>query len=173
MNCGKHDTSFKPVLQTTAWPHWISGQVLSRHSIVSSSRIVRPCSPWGGRWNEQEHSTVWSSAPHSGRRGGHTPFVQAGAETSDTSAEGAKPDRCCTWEGHSGGVGAGDGDENVESCRVVRPLRRTYVVVVRWTDELLCGRCKWMSRFEAPCICTRWTGARWVEQMPRLHGRER
>jgi len=26
------------------------------------------------------------------RRGGHTPFVQAGAETSDTGAEAAKPD---------------------------------------------------------------------------------
>ena len=39
-----------------------------------------------------------------------------------------------------------------------------------WTDELLRGRCKWVSRFEAPCIRTRWTGERWVEQMSRLHG---
>ena len=37
---------------------------------------------------------------------------------------------------------------------VICPLRRTYVVVVRWTDELLCGGYKWVSRFEAPCICT-------------------
>ena len=36
------------VVQTTAWPHEISGQVLSSHSIVSSSRTDRPCSPWGG-----------------------------------------------------------------------------------------------------------------------------
>jgi len=39
-----------------------------------------------------------------GRRGGHTPFVQAGAETSDTGAEAVKPDSGSSWEGHSGGV---------------------------------------------------------------------
>jgi len=75
-----------------------------------------------------------------GRRGGHIPFVQAGAETSDTSAEAVKPDPGSSWAGHSGGVGAGVRDENAESCGavrplriplVIRPLRRTYVVVVR------------------------------------------
>jgi len=37
----------------------------------------------------------------------HSPFVQAGAETSDTSADVVKvgPARCA-WEGHSGWVGA-------------------------------------------------------------------
>ena len=35
-------------------------------------------------------------------RGGHTPFVQAGAETSDTGAEPVKPDPGSSWEGHSG-----------------------------------------------------------------------
>jgi len=40
---------------------------------------------------------------------------------------------------------------------MIRPLRRTYVVVVRKTDELLCGGYKWVSRFEAPCTSTRWT----------------
>jgi len=30
------------------------------------------------------------------RRGGHTPFVQAGVETSDTSAEAVKPDPRCS-----------------------------------------------------------------------------
>jgi len=67
----------------------------------------------------------------------------------------------------------------VESCGVVRPLHiplvihplcRTYDVVVRKTDELLCGGYKWVSRFDASCICTQWTGERWVEQMSRLHG---
>jgi len=71
-----------------------------------------------------------------GRRGGHTPFVQAGAETSNTGVEAVKPGPGSSWEGHSGSIG----DENAESCRVVRPLsiplmirplRRTYVVVVR------------------------------------------
>ena len=38
-----------------------------------------------------------------GHRGGHTPFVQAGAVTSNTSAEGVKPDEGFSWEGHSGG----------------------------------------------------------------------
>ena len=38
-----------------------------------------------------------------GRRGGHTPFIQAGVETSDTGAEAIKPDPGSCWEGHSGG----------------------------------------------------------------------
>jgi len=75
-----------------------------------------------------------------GRRGGHTPFVQAGAEMSDTGAEAVKPDPGSFWDGHSGRVGAGVGDENAESFGVIHPLRfplvicplpRTYVVFVR------------------------------------------
>ena len=61
-------SSFEPVVQTTAWPHSISGQMLNSHSIVSSSRTARPCSPWGGRWIghwRTTRSTVCSSAPHS------------------------------------------------------------------------------------------------------------
>ena len=42
-----------------------------------------------------------------GRRGGHTPLVQAGVEASDTSAEAVKPDPGSSWEGHSGRMGAG------------------------------------------------------------------
>ena len=39
------------------------------------------------------------------RRGGHTPFVQAGAETSDNGAEAVKTDPGFSREGHSwGGV---------------------------------------------------------------------
>jgi len=53
-------------------------------------------------------------------RGGHTPFVQAGVETSNTGAETVTPDPCSSWE--------------------------------------------------ASCVCTRWAGMRWVEQMSRLHG---
>jgi len=72
-----------------------------------------------------------------GLRGGHTSFVEVGVKTSDTGAEAVEPDPGSSWEGHS--VGAGVGFENAESCRVVRPmriplvirpLRRTYVVVV-------------------------------------------
>jgi len=42
--------------------------MLSSHSVVSSSRTVRPCSPSGGRWIghwRTTWSTVCSSAPHS------------------------------------------------------------------------------------------------------------
>jgi len=42
-----------------------------------------------------------------GRRGGHTPFVQTGAETSDTGAEAVKPDPGSSWEGHCGCVCTG------------------------------------------------------------------
>jgi len=37
-----------------------------------------------------------------GCRGGHTPFVQTGAETPDTGAEAVEPDRGSAWESHSG-----------------------------------------------------------------------
>jgi len=40
------------------------------------------------------------------RRGGQTPFVQAGAETSDTGAEVIELDPGSSWEGLSGRVGA-------------------------------------------------------------------
>jgi len=63
-----------------------------------------------------------------GRRGGHTPFVQAGAETSDTSAEAVKPDRRCSWNVHSSRVGAGVGDESTEARGVVQPLRIPTVI---------------------------------------------
>jgi len=74
------------------------------------------------------------------RRVGHTPFIQAGTETSDTGEEAVKMDQRCSWKGHSRRMGAGVGDENAESRKVVQPLRlplvthqvhRTFVVVVR------------------------------------------
>ena len=40
---------FESVISGTARPYLISGQMLSSHSVVSSSRTVRPCSPWGGQ----------------------------------------------------------------------------------------------------------------------------
>ena len=86
-----------------------------------------------------------------GRRGGHTPFVQAGTKMSDTGAAAVKPDTGSSWEGQS--MGTSVKDKNVESCGavhplciplVIRPLRRMYVVVVRWTDEMLCNGYKWV-----------------------------
>jgi len=49
-----------------------------------------------------------------GRRGGHAPFVQAGAETPDIGAEANEPDPGSSCEGHSRWVGAAVGDENAE-----------------------------------------------------------
>jgi len=46
--------------------------------------------------------SLFFCATFTGRRGGHTPFVQAGAEASDTCAEAVKPDPGSSWEGHSG-----------------------------------------------------------------------
>jgi len=63
-----------------------------------------------------------------GRRGGHTPFVQARAETSKTGAEAVKSDPGFSWEGHSGGVGYGVGDESADACGIVRPLRIPLVI---------------------------------------------
>jgi len=133
--------------------------VLSSYSVVSSSRTVRPYSPWGGRWIGQWRttwSTVCSSAPHP--QAAEEAILQE-AETPDTGAQAVKPDPGSSWKGHSGEVGAGVGDENAKSCGVVRllriplvlrPVRRTYVVFVRWTDELLCDGYKWVSRVDEP-----------------------
>ena len=85
-----------------------------------------------GRWFVLLHHTP-------SRRGGHTPFVEPGAETSDSGAEAVQPDTSSSWEGHPGGVDASVEDENAESCGAVRsfciplvicPLHRTSVVVV-------------------------------------------
>jgi len=64
-----------------------------------------------------------------GCRGGHTQFVQAGAEMSDTGTEAVKPDPGCSWQGHSRRVGAGVGDESTESGSVLQPLRFPLVIL--------------------------------------------
>jgi len=46
--------------------------------------------------------SVFFCATLMGRRGCHTPFVQAGAETTDTGAGVVEPDPNSSWEGHSG-----------------------------------------------------------------------
>jgi len=58
-----------------------------------------------------------------GRRGGHTPFVQAGVETSDTGVEAVKSNPYCSWKDHSPRIGASVPDENTESRGVVQPRR--------------------------------------------------
>jgi len=54
-----------------------------------------------------------------GRRGGHTSFVQAGVETSNTGAQAVKPDSGSSWEGHSAWF------NYVKACKNnMSPLRR-------------------------------------------------
>jgi len=108
---------------------------------------------------------VCSSARHSQVVGEAIPHLYKQERKRPMPMRGeVKPDPRCSWEGHSGWVGAGVGNESVESCKVIRPLhiplvvrqvRRAYVFVVRQSVELLCGGYKWVSRFEAQCICTR------------------
>ena len=52
-----------------------------------------------------------------GRRGGHTPFVQAGAEASDTDAQAVKQDSC-SWEGHTERMCVGVGDVSADLVRL-------------------------------------------------------
>ena len=115
--------------------------------------------------------SLFFCATLTGRRGGHTQFVQAGAEMSDTGAEAVKPDPGSSWESHSGGGCRCRGWK----CGVLwgcpstpRSIGDPPTAPHVWWNVV--RRVQWVYRFEAPCVCTRWAGERWVEQMPRLHG---
>jgi len=161
------------------------GRTRSRGKCWAAIRLSHRPEPSGravhGRsmdWTLEDNMFVLLRHTHKPQRRPY-PSVQAGAETPDTSAEAVKLDPGSSWEVHSGWVGAGVGDKNAESCGVVQTLRissvirqerRTYVIVVSWTEELLCCGYKWVSRFETAWIPTRWTGDYWVEQVSRRHG---
>jgi len=53
-------------------------------------------------WTSEDYMIdgLFFCATLTGRRGGHIPFVQAGAKTSDTGLEAFKPDPGSSWEGH-------------------------------------------------------------------------
>ena len=87
-----------------------------------------------------------------GRRGVHTPFVQAGTEPSDTGAEAIEPDPGSSWEGHSEGVGASAGDENAESCGGVRPFRIPSVIHPERKHEVDASSVSWAMK---------WLGTMW------------
>jgi len=136
--------------------------VQKRHAVQSVGRSM------GWTLEDNMVDGLFFCATFTGRRGGHNPFVQVGAETSDTGAKAVETDPGSSWEGNSGEVYQYL-ESIAESCGVVRPLRvplkirplrRTYVAVVTEADELLCVRYKWVSRFEASCNCTRLTGER-------------
>ena len=87
------------------WRANISGQMLSSHSIVSPSRTVRSCIPWGGRWTGHWRTTVWFVLLH------HTHRPQRRPYPIGTSRRGNFRHRCgggwagprLFFEGHSGG----------------------------------------------------------------------
>jgi len=76
-------------------------------------------------------------ATHTSHRNGHTPFVQKGAETSDTSVEAVELNTRCSWHGYSRGVGRGESAgflnalQSFRISSVIRPERHTSVIVVR------------------------------------------
>jgi len=77
---------------------------------------------------EGQHGRRFLCAGLIGRRGRHTPFVQAGAETSDTGAEAVEPDPRCSWKGDSKRVSADARDESTESRGALQPLRVPSVI---------------------------------------------
>ena len=80
--------------------------ILLSHRPEPSGRLVR-----GGSmdWTVEDNMVdgLYFCATLTGRSGGHTPFVQAGSETSDTGSEAVKPDPGSSWEGQSGCVCTG------------------------------------------------------------------
>jgi len=78
-----------------------------------------------------------------GRRRGHTPFVQVGAGTSDTGAKAVMPDPRSPWQGQSRRVSAGVGVKSTESRRAAQPLHIPYVIrpdrplLLLLSDELM------------------------------------
>jgi len=100
---------------------------------------------WTAKINMVNDPFLWAALTIRSRS--HTPFVQAGAETYDTSAMAVKPDPRCSWQSHSKRVCAGVRDKSTESRSalqqlripsVIRPNRRTSVVV-RWTTSCAAG----------------------------------
>ena len=140
---------------------------------IQLSHRPEPCSPWGrwiGHWMTT-WSTVCSSAPHS--QAAEDILHLYKQERKRPTPVRRRLSRTHTFLGRAipGGWVPVSGMK-VPSLRsvlqpfciplVIRPVHCTYFVV-RWTDELLCGGYKLVSQFDVPCICTRWTGERWVE----------
>ena len=121
--------------------------MLSSHSVVSLSRTIRPCSPWGGQWIghwRTTWSTICSSAPHSQVAEEAIPHLYEQEWKRPTPVR-KRLSRTQALLGRvtPGGWMSVSVDENAESCGVVRPLRiplvihpmrRTYVVL---SDELM------------------------------------
>jgi len=98
------------VLLTTAWPHYLLADVEQPFDclIVQNIQAIQAM----GRSSDWTFENImvdglFFCATLTGRRGGHTLFVQVGEETSNTGAEADKPDTGSSWR-----MAAGVGDEN-------------------------------------------------------------
>ena len=157
---------FKPLLGRTRSRARCWAAVRMSHCPEPSGHAVNWERRWIGHWRTT-WSTVCSSAPHSHAAKEVIPHLYRQERKRPTpvrrplSRTQGSGCRCRRWK---------CGVQPLRIPLVIRPLRRTYVFIVRWSDEMLCGGYKRVSRFGTLCICTRWTNERWVEQMSRFHG---
>ena len=171
-----------PIAKIGTFPIWVScyypllGPTWSRRRCWAAIQLSDHPEP-SGRVVHEVHG-LNSSAPHSQAAEAAIPCLCKQERKCPTPVRRRLSWTHASWKGHSTRVGADVGDESTDSRSVLRQLRTPSVirserrtsVVVRWIDELLCGGYNWVSQFEMPCIITRWTGERWVEQMYRLDG---
>jgi len=129
------------------------GEMFRRRSIFHHPKQSACGIPWGGgrigNW-----WTAWStvsSAPHSQAAERPKPFLCKRKRKRPTPVRMRFSQIRCSGQGHSRSVGAKVGDKSTVNRSAVQPLcipsvihpeLCACVVVVRWTDVLLCCGCK-------------------------------
>ena len=114
--------------------------------------------------------SLFFCATLTGRRGGHTPFVQAKQKRPIPVRRRLSQTQALLGRVILGGfTGVLWGCPPTPYSFDNLPTAPHVCCCCQRTHELLCNRYKWVSRFEAPCNSTRWTGECWVKQMSR-HG---
>ena len=116
--CNVAELAFLPrlseLLLSTARPHKISRQVLEQRInciIVQKRLAMQSMGRSMDSASEDMVDGLFFCATLTGCRVGHTPYVEAGAETSDADAEAVKPNPRGFLEGHFRKVGAGVGKQ--------------------------------------------------------------
>jgi len=77
-----------------------------REEFLIPGRKFVPGRNWRGKVVSEKNLSFYYSTL-TNRGSGHTPFMQTGAETSDTGAEVVEPDPHCSLQGYSRGLGRG------------------------------------------------------------------